>query len=65
MISGAAKWSRGPYRGDGVTTSWIKIKNPHYSQAEGRHELFERRSDQRRLHRRSGRAPMLSLQACP
>jgi len=21
---------------------WIKIKNPAYSQAEGRHEMFER-----------------------
>src|SRR4029079_1635286 len=25
-------------------TSWVKIKNPHYSQAEGRHEFFEKRS---------------------
>lgn len=24
-------------------TSWVKIKNPNYSQAEGRRELFERR----------------------
>jgi hypothetical protein len=24
-------------------TSWLKIKNPTYSQAEGRHELFEKR----------------------
>jgi len=24
-------------------TKWIKIKNPNYSQAEGRHELFEKR----------------------
>ena len=22
-------------------TSWLKIKNPDYSQMEGRHELFE------------------------
>jgi hypothetical protein len=56
-----AKWTRGPYQRDGVSTSWVKIKNPHYSQAEGRHELFERRSDQRRLHPSSGRAPILSL----
>jgi ATP-dependent DNA ligase len=56
-----AKWSRGPYPRDGITTSWIKIKNPAYSQAEGRHELFERRSDQRRLHRSSRRGPVLSL----
>jgi DNA ligase-1 len=25
-------------------TSWVKIKNPRYSQAEGRHELFEKRA---------------------
>ena len=25
-------------------TSWVKIKNPHYSQAEGRKELFESRA---------------------
>jgi bifunctional non-homologous end joining protein LigD len=25
-------------------TSWVKIKNPRYSQAAGRHELFERRA---------------------
>ena len=24
-------------------TSWVKIKNPAYSQAEGRRELFEKR----------------------
>jgi hypothetical protein len=56
-----AKWSLGPYRADSVMTSWIKIKNPAYSQAQGRHELFERCSDQRRLHRRTERAPVLSL----
>lgn len=38
-----AKWSRGRYHSDGATTSWLKIKNPDYSQLEGRHELFERR----------------------
>jgi ATP-dependent DNA ligase len=35
-----AKWKRGAYHMDGVTTSWLKIKNPTCSQAEGRHELF-------------------------
>ena len=25
-------------------TSWVKIKNPQYSQIEGRHELFETRA---------------------
>ena len=38
-----AKWSRGTYQCDGRGTSWLKIKNPDYSQAEGRHELFESR----------------------
>src|SRR4051812_39676850 len=26
----------------GIETPWYKIKNPAYTQAEGRHELFER-----------------------
>ena len=38
-----AKWSRGRYLADGITTSWLKVKNPAYSQAEGRRELFDRR----------------------
>jgi bifunctional non-homologous end joining protein LigD len=38
-----AKWARGTYHVDGATTSWLKVKNPAYSQAEGRHELFESR----------------------
>ena len=36
-----AKWARGTYQCDGRGTSWLKIKNPEYSQMEGRHELFE------------------------
>lgn len=43
-----AKWARGPYLTDGSTTSWLKIKNPSYSQAVGRHELFERRFSEAR-----------------
>jgi ATP-dependent DNA ligase len=35
-----AKWKHGTYQADGLT-SWLKVKNPTYSQAEGRHELFE------------------------
>ena len=35
-----AKWKYGPYVGDDVATSWVKIKNPAYSQAQGRHEQF-------------------------
>jgi hypothetical protein len=60
-----AKLSRGTYQRDGINTSWVKVKNPHYSQAEGRHELFERRSDQRRVHCSSARAPVLWLQTNP
>jgi bifunctional non-homologous end joining protein LigD len=37
-----AKWKRGTYQSAGAT-SWLKIKNPDYSQAVGRHELFEKR----------------------
>ena len=33
-----AKWKYAPYVGDDVATSWVKIKNPAYSQAQGRHE---------------------------
>ena len=35
------KWPRGSYSSDGRSTSWVKIKNPSYSQMEGRHELFK------------------------
>jgi hypothetical protein len=38
-----AKWANGSYQCDGGGTSWLKIKNPNYSQAEGRHELLESR----------------------
>jgi len=31
-------------RGDGQTTSWLKIRNPEYSQVEGRPELFGART---------------------
>lgn len=36
-----AKFKHAPYIADDRRSSWIKIKNPTYSQAEGRHELFE------------------------
>src|SRR5438477_99355 len=41
------KWARGPYHTDGTKTSWIKVKNPTYTQAEGRHEFFEDRAESR------------------
>ncbi len=37
------KWAKGSYQSDGRSTSWVKIKNPGYSQAEGKAELFEGR----------------------
>ena len=38
-----AKWSGGTYQADRRSTSWLKIKNPEYSQMVDRHELFARR----------------------
>jgi bifunctional non-homologous end joining protein LigD len=37
-----AKWKAGIYIADNRRSSWVKIKNPNYSQAEAREELFER-----------------------
>jgi hypothetical protein len=57
-----AKWNRGRYPSDGNTTSWLKIKNPDYSQAAGRHEFFEgkaRRDGGRGQH--DGLTPRRSL----
>ena len=36
-----AKWTHGTYPTDTSRTSWLKIKNPEYSQIDGRAELFE------------------------
>jgi bifunctional non-homologous end joining protein LigD len=36
------KWANGRYQTDGRCTSWVKFKNPEYSQMEARHELFEK-----------------------
>lgn len=55
-----AKWQRGRYACDGVRTSWVKIKNPNYSQMTGRRELFEARRDRRQAGRRDWKAPVLS-----
>jgi hypothetical protein len=43
-----AKWSQGPYLSGNETTRWIKVKNPSYSQAQGRREMFEAFRDGRR-----------------
>ena len=40
-----ANWKDGPYHTDSLTTSRLKIKNPTYSQAVGRPEIFEARLD--------------------
>lgn len=37
------KWAHGTYQTDGRSTSWLKIKNPDYSQIRDRHELFSTR----------------------
>ena len=49
------KWAMGSYQSDGRSTSWVKIKNPSYSQAEGRAELFDGKSRARSV------TPQLSL----
>ncbi len=37
-----AKLANGPYTAD--ATTWLKVKNPTYSQAEGRHDFFNARA---------------------
>jgi bifunctional non-homologous end joining protein LigD len=54
------KWAHGCYQTDGSRTSWVKIKNPAYSQAIGRAELFEDRQ-QRRHSTSRARPPQLQL----
>ena len=39
-----AKWKFGSYLPNSSATTWIKIKNPNYTQAEGRAEQFEKHS---------------------
>jgi ATP-dependent DNA ligase len=55
------KWRDGRYETDGVSTSWVKIQNPTYSQMVGRRELFETRRDQRARSRRGYQVPTLRL----
>src|SRR4029453_8925196 len=55
-----AKWAHGNYKGDGTGTSWMKIKNPEYSQMHGRRDLFDARQ-RRAPRRRARRAPELRL----
>ena len=43
------KWRHGRYQTDGRRTSWVKIKNPDYTQMRDRYELFAARgADSRR-----------------
>jgi bifunctional non-homologous end joining protein LigD len=52
------KWACGMYQSDPRGTSWLKIKNPEYSQVEGRHELFDARGERPMLR---VKLPTLSL----
>ena len=54
-----AKWALGSYQCNGRGTSWLKIKNPAYSQMEGRHELFAAKRPE--WHRRGPKAPTPAL----
>ena len=54
-----AKWKHGTYQSDGRGTSWFKVKVPSYSQAEGRHELFESRRHLPLTSRRAKPVPPL------
>jgi bifunctional non-homologous end joining protein LigD len=38
-----AKHKRWPHRSNGKLSPWLKIKNPMYTQAEGRGEIFKPR----------------------
>jgi ATP-dependent DNA ligase len=55
------KWAHGPYQTDGRGTSWLKIKNPEYSQTQQRHELFRLRHAG---HPGQRRAPRKCRAAC-
>jgi bifunctional non-homologous end joining protein LigD len=55
------KWADGCYETNGVSTSWVKIKNAAYSQMAGRRELFEARRDRRQARRPDYRKPVLEL----
>src|SRR5581483_8404071 len=44
-----AKWKFGSYLPNSTATTWIKVKNPNYTQAEGRGEQFEKRGHNGRM----------------
>ena len=51
-----AKWKYGRYV-SGPETSWVKIKNPAYTQIQGRHEQFNRM--RQRANQRENKTPVL------
>jgi hypothetical protein len=54
-----AKWKDGTYT-SGPRTSWLTIRNPQYSQWDGRRELFDAPSDNGTRRQLSAR-PQLAL----
>ena len=56
-----AKWAHGTYHTDGRSTSWLKIKNPHYTQMRDRHELFSTRQLEGSRRRGAASRPELRL----
>jgi bifunctional non-homologous end joining protein LigD len=55
-----AKWKGGTYQ-SGPRTSWLKIRNPEYSQWENRRELFEARRDSGQRRATRWAKPQLAL----
>jgi ATP-dependent DNA ligase len=53
------KFAGGVYQSGGVSTCWVKVLNREYSQAQGRHELFQSRGGDSK--RSAGRVPRLVL----
>ena len=56
-----AKYARGVYQSNHAITSWLKVKNPNNSQAEGRAELFEQRRSPESRPRQRLAAPTFTL----
>ena len=43
-----AKWKNGSYIASDRRSSWVKMKNPNYSQIEGRAEMFDEQTGSQR-----------------
>ena len=56
-----AKYARGVCQTNHEITSWLKMKNPNYSHAEGRAELFEQRRSPERRSRNKISTPKIVL----